>query len=138
MHAFGSPFTGIFVGGISILLITLIALYSKRVWVTLIKALCIVLLVKLSVSPHSPITAYVAVSFQAIFGALIFSLFSVRAIPILLLGTVTFLESAMQKLLVLTILYGTSFWDAIDVYGTWVSEKLAFLPIVISSFLPFL
>ena len=133
MHAFGSPFTGIFVGGISILLITLIALYSKHIWTTLFKALCIVLLVKLSVSPHSPVTAYLAVSFQAVFGAIVFSVFSVRTVPIMLLGAVTFLESAMQKLLVLTILYGESLWNAIDVYGAWVSDKLTFLPGTLSA-----
>lgn len=133
MHAFSSPFTGIFVGGISILLISLIALYSKNIWTSLFKALCIVLLVKLSVSPHSPITAYVAVSFQAIFGAIVFSLLSVRSFSIILLGAITFLESAVQKLLVLAVLYGESLWEAIDIYGTWVSDKLAFLQLTFSS-----
>lgn len=133
MHAFSSPFTGIIVGGISILLISLIAFYAKNTWVTLLKALSIVLLVKLSVSPHSPITAYVAVSFQAFFGAIVFSLFTVRPFTILLLGGITFLESAVQKLLVLTVLYGQSLWQALDVYGLWVSDKLAFLPLTISS-----
>ena len=133
MHAFSSPFTGIIVGGISILLISLIAFYAKNTWSTLFKALCIVLLVKLSVSPHSPITAYVAVSFQAIFGAIVYSLFSVKSFTIILLGGITFLESAVQKLLVLTVLYGQSLWEAIDVYGVWVSDKLAFLQLTFSS-----
>ena len=57
MHAFGSPFTGIIVGGFSVLLITLIAKHTDHIWSTLVKAISIVLLIKLSVSPHSPITA---------------------------------------------------------------------------------
>jgi hypothetical protein len=133
MHAFNSPFTGIFVGGISILLISLIALYSKNVLPALLKALSIVLLIKLSVSPHSPITAYLAVSFQAMLGAFLFSLFSVRSFVIILLAAITFLESALQKLLTLTILYGQSLWDAVDVYGVWISDKLSFLKLTLSS-----
>jgi hypothetical protein len=133
MHAFGSPFTGIVVGGISILLITLIATHTKKVVPTLIKALSIVLLVKLSVSPHSPITAYIAVSFQAFLGIALYRLFSVNQVTVVLLGLVTFLESALQKLLTLTIIYGQSLWDAVDVYTAWVSDKLAFLEAAISS-----
>lgn len=133
MHAFSTPFTGILVGGISILLISLIALYSKNVFPTLLKALSIVLIVKLGVSPHSPITAYIAVSFQAVLGAIFYSLFNVKTLAIVLLASITFLESALQKLLTLTILYGQSFWDAIDVYGAWISDKFAFLQLSMSS-----
>lgn len=133
MHAFGSPFTGIVVGGISILLISLIATHTKTVVPTLIKALSIVLLVKLSVSPHSPITAYIAVAFQAFLGMFLYSLFSVNRFTVVLLGGVTFLESALQKLLTLTIIYGQSLWDAVALYTAWVSDKLAFLQLTISS-----
>lgn len=133
MHAFGSPFTGILVGGISILLISLIATHTKTIVPTLIKALSIVLLVKLSVSPHSPITAYIAVSFQAFLGILLYRLFSVNQLTVVLLGIVTFLESALQKLLTLTIIYGQSLWDAVNIYTVWVSDKLAFLNLTLSS-----
>ncbi len=132
MHAFSSPFTGILVGGISILLISLIALHAKSIWPTLIKALSIVLLVKLSVSPHSPIPAYFAVSFQAFLGMVLYSLFSVNRFTVVLLGLITFLESALQKLLTLTILYGQSLWDAVEVYTIWVSDKMAFLDLSVS------
>ncbi|MCW5519615.1 hypothetical protein J1N09_07185 [Aureitalea sp. L0-47] len=133
MHAISSPFTGILVGGISILLITLIAANGKSVWPALLKALTIVLLVKLSVSPHSPVTSYLAVSFQAFMGMLLYSLFKVNKITVLVLGLLTFLESALQKLLTLTIIYGESLWDAVDVYGSWVGQKVSFLDPVLSS-----
>lgn len=133
MHALGSPFTGILVGGISILLISLIASHATKVWPALIKALSIVLLIKLSVSPHSPITSYVAVSFQAFLGMLLYGIFSVNRITILLLGALTFLESAAQKLLTLTIIYGQSLWEAVDIYSAWVSEKLSIIEYVVSS-----
>jgi hypothetical protein len=133
MHAFSSPFTGIVVGGISILLISLIALYSKDIRTSLIKALSIVLLVKLSVSPHSPITAYFAVSFQAFLGIGLFSLFSVNRFSVVLIGILTFLESAVQKLFTLTIIYGQSLWEAIDAYSVWISAKISLINLNLSS-----
>lgn len=132
MHAFGTPFTGIFVGGISILFITIIASHTKTIFPTLLKALSIVLLVKLGVSPHSPITAYVAVSFQAFLGMILFRIFSINYATVVILGAVTFLESASQKLFTLTILYGQPLWDALEIYTTWVSGKLAFLNLTVS------
>jgi hypothetical protein len=133
MHAFSSPFTGIIVGGVSILLITLIASYAKNLRSTLIKALIIVLLVKLSVSPHSPLPAYLAVSFQGILGIILFSLLPVNRVTIVLLGVLTYLESALQKVIVLTIIYGQSLWNAIDSYGAWISTKFNSLALNISS-----
>ncbi len=133
MHAVGSPFTGILVGGISILLISLIASSTTKVLPALLKALSIVLLVKLSVSPHSPITSYLAVSFQAFLGMLLYGLFSVNRITVLFLGALTFLESAFQKLVTLTIIYGQSIWDAVDIYSVWVSEKFSFFHLALSS-----
>ena len=127
LHVFNSPFTGLIVGGLSILLISLIAFYAENKWQTLLKALVIVLIIKMAVSPYSPFGAYVAVSFQAVLGALLFSNFSWKGLTIMVLGMVTFLESALQKLLILTIVYGTNLWEAIDIYGGWVQKKLNFI-----------
>ncbi|MBC2844384.1 hypothetical protein [Winogradskyella flava] len=127
LHVFNTPFTGLIVGGIAILLISLIAYYAENKWQAILKALFIVLIIKMAVSPYSPFGAYVAVSFQAIFGALLFSKFSWKGITIMVLGMVTFLESALQKLLILTIVYGTELWEAINLYGLWVQKKLNFI-----------
>ena len=127
LHVFNTPFTGLIVGGIAILLISLIAYYAENKWQTILKALVIVLIIKMAVSPYSPFGAYVAVSFQAIFGAFLFSKFSWKGATIIVLGMVTFLESALQKLLILTIVYGTELWEAINLYGVWVQKKLNFI-----------
>ncbi|WCO01207.1 hypothetical protein [Psychroserpens ponticola] len=127
LHVFSTPFTGIIVGGISILLISLITYYAENKWQAILKALLIVLIIKMAVSPYSPFGAYVAVSFQALFGALLFSKFSWKGAALMVLGMVTFLESALQKLLILTIVYGTGFWDAINIYGASVQRKLDFV-----------
>ena len=127
LHVFNSPFTGLIVGGVSILLISLIAFYAKNKWQAILKALAIVLIIKMAVSPYSPFGAYVAVSFQALCGAFLFSNFSWKGFVLLVLGMVTFLESALQKLIVLTVVYGTGLWEAINIYGSWVQKKLDFV-----------
>lgn len=133
MHAFKLPFTGILVGGISVLLITLIALYATKTWSTLLKALTIVLLVKAGISPYTPIPAYFAVSFQAFLGILLYSVFSINNVTIVVLCAVTFLESALQKLVTLTIIFGQSLWNAVDVYMGWIGNQLSFLPFTLNS-----
>ncbi len=127
LHVFNSPFTGFIVGGISILLISLIAYYAENKWQAILKALVIVLIIKMAVSPYSPFAAYIAVSFQAFFGAFLLSNFSWKGATLMVLGFVTFLESAFQKLIVLTIVYGENLWEAIDIYGYWVQDKMNFI-----------
>ena len=127
LHVFNTPFTGLIVGGISILLISLIAFYAENKWQAILKALLIVLIIKMAVSTYSPFGAYVAVSFQALFGALLLSNFSWKGATLMILGMVTFLESAIQKIFILTIVYGTELWEAINIYGAWVQNKLNFI-----------
>ncbi|WP_452227495.1 hypothetical protein [Lacinutrix cladophorae] len=127
LHVFNSPFTGLIVGGIAILLISLLAFYAENKWQAILKALVIVLIIKMAVSPYSPFTAYISVSFQAVFGAFLFSNFSWKGVTLVVLGMVTFLQSALQKLLKLTIIYGTDFWEAINIYGIWIQEKINFI-----------
>jgi len=127
LHVFNSPFTGLIVGGIAILLISLIAFYAENKWQSILKALVIVLIIKMAVSPYSPFTAYISVSFQAVLAAFLFSNFSWHSFTLIVLGMVTFLQSALQKLLTLTIIYGTEFWEAINIYGSWIQNKMNLL-----------
>ena len=79
------------------------------------------------VSPHSMISAYFAVSFQAILAGVLFHTIGVRKWTIILLTTMGLVESAMQKIISLTILYGKSIWEAIDALGQWISNNLGYL-----------
>ncbi|OZV70725.1 hypothetical protein [Winogradskyella aurantia] len=124
MHIFNTPFTGLIVGGLSILFISLIAYYADNKAQSIFKALVVVLIIKMAVSPYSPLGAYVAVSFQGALGILLFSNFSWKGLTLVALGVLTFLESALQKLLILTIIYGTELWEAINIYGQWVQKKI--------------
>ncbi|MFN4257530.1 MAG: hypothetical protein ACK4Q5_21220, partial [Saprospiraceae bacterium] len=123
MHAVKSPFTGILVGGTAIMLITLIAYFAQNRTRAILKATMIVLLIKFTVSPHSPLPAYFAVSFQALLGAVLFGAFSNLRLAALLLGILGLLETALQKILVMTIVYGNSLWESIDVFFNYVLQQ---------------
>jgi uncharacterized membrane protein len=127
LHAFKSPFTGLMVGSIAMLIITLICYYADNVWTTIIKSLIIVLIVKMLVSPHSMISAYFAVSFQALLAGVLYHYIGIQKWTIIMLTTLGLVESAMQKIISLTILYGKSIWEAIDALGQWISKNLGYL-----------
>ncbi|HNJ28266.1 MAG TPA: hypothetical protein PLQ40_04880, partial [Ferruginibacter sp.] len=73
MHALQIPFTGLVVGGMAVIIICLIADLSKHQLKQVLKSALVVLIVKAMVSPHTPFPAYIAVSFQALLGYLLFS-----------------------------------------------------------------
>ncbi|MBK9255584.1 MAG: hypothetical protein IPM42_08875 [Saprospiraceae bacterium] len=133
MHALKIPFTGLVVGGISIILVSLICNLSKNSRGALLQALMIVLAIKLAISPHSSFTAYIAVAFQALSGWLIYGHIRHRFTAVMLMSIICMLESAFQKLLVLTIFYGKTFWEAIDTFGAWVVSQVGFVLSVESS-----
>ncbi len=124
MHAIKSPFTGIFVGGIAVILIALLAYFSDKKAITILKATAIVLIVKAIVSPHSPLFAYFAVGFQGLAGAFIFSSLNSFRPAALILGVAALSESALQKIVTLTLIYGTSLWESIDLFLNYVLQAL--------------
>ena len=126
MHALQIPFTGLLVGGAAVIMISLIAELSEQHYKQIFKSALIVLIVKAMVSPYTPFPAYIAVSFQALLGYILFSLFSINFISIVLLSTIAMLESAIQKLLILTLFFGESLWKAIDSMLAWVSSLFGF------------
>ena len=102
-HPFG---TGLVVGGFAVIIITLIAKFSDTEFKQILKSLSIVLLIKVTISPNTPFPAYIAVSFQAFIGYVLFSILNINFGSILLFSVLAMLESAIQKLLVLTLFFG--------------------------------
>ena len=127
LHALKLPFTGLIVGGIAVMLITFIAWFSNRQLNVILKSVLVVLIVKAVVSPHTPFPAYIAVSFQAIVGYLLFSLLRINLLSILLLSILAMVESAIQKLLVLTFFFGNSIWKAGDELVAYVAKQFSFV-----------
>lgn len=112
MHGIKVPFSGMMVSSLAVFCIILLAWYipSKT---AIIKATVIVAIFKLILSPHSPPTAYIAVFFQGLMGQLLLNkrYFSLSA---MLLAILALVESAVQRILVLMVLYGNDFWKAVN------------------------
>jgi len=125
LHIFRLPFTGLIVGSVAVVLISMIAYYSENPFKAIVKALMTVLIIKAMVSPHSPIPAYLAVGFQGLVGALLFSFLPSFRIAALILGVVALLESALQKLITLTLIFGKPLWDSIDVFIKYVLKAIS-------------
>jgi len=116
MHALKIPLTGFLVGGFAVVIISLIAWYSERDAKQILRSTLLVILVKAAVSPQSPLPAYVAVAFQGCIGALLYSSIPYFRFTSVLFAIVAMLESALQMLLITTLLFGKSVWQALDLF----------------------
>ncbi len=125
MHAFKIPFTGFFLGGFAILIICLIAHHSTHKWKAIIQASLLVILVKSTASPQSPPMAYVAVAFQGLTGALFFSIIPFFRMAAVLFGMLALFESATQKFLLTTLIFGKSIWEALDLFFKDILKTLS-------------
>ncbi len=112
LHGFKIPLTGLGVSSLSVLCIVLIGYYFPHNK-AILKATVLVAIFKLMLSPHAPPTAYIALFFQGLTGQLLLGrkFFRIGAI---LLGILALTESAIQRILVLVIIYGKTFWKAVD------------------------
>ena len=128
MHALHLPFTGIVLGGFSVLIISLLAQAEEKPFSGILRAMLIVIAVKASVNPASPPTAYLAVAFQGISGAFLLTLRPRNAVLSFLFAVIAMLESALQKLLVLTILFGTEWGKAVEDYLQATAKLLHLTP----------
>jgi hypothetical protein len=125
MFALKIPLTGFFVGGFAVLLIGLIAWYAQRDYKQVLKATVLVLIIKATVSPHSPPPAYLAVAFQGFAGALIYRYITSFRIASVVLALLAMAESALQKIIVMTLIYGKSIWLALDKLFESISKEFA-------------
>ncbi|HTN46156.1 MAG TPA: hypothetical protein VL098_07385 [Flavipsychrobacter sp.] len=124
MHAAKIPFTGFFLGGFSIIIISLIAHYNSKKWNSITAATLLVILIKAVASPHSPPAAYLAVAFQGLSGACVYALFSVNRLSAATFGMIALAESAVQKLIVMTLIFGKNIWDALDAFFRGLTTEL--------------
>ena len=113
MHAVKIPFTGIIVSSGAVICICLIAYYVPAKG-AILKATIIVAIFKMMLSPHTPPTAYVAVFFQGMMGQLLFFNRRFFRLSCILLAVFALVESAIQRIIVLTVLYGNNFWNALN------------------------
>jgi len=128
LHALHIPLTGLFVNSCAVIFIVLIATGSDKKG-TIIRATLIVMIVKGMVSPHTPLTAFVAVGFQGLMGEILLRSKRFLLVSSVALGVITLLQSALQKIVLLTIVYGNSLWDSIDVFINFILIQLPFITV---------
>ena len=126
LHALRIPLTGLFINGSAVIIIALIAYFADKKG-TILKATLIVLLVKAAVSPHTPLNAYLALSLQGLIGELIFSNKKFFKIKSIAFGVITLFLSGIQRIIVVTILFGENLWDSIDLFGNYVLRQIPFI-----------
>ncbi|NJD22729.1 MAG: hypothetical protein FIA82_08705 [Melioribacter sp.] len=125
LHVLKVPFTGIFIGGAAVIFITLIANSSNNK-TQILKSTLLVILVKAVVSPYTPFTAYFAVILQGVLGYILFSLIRFEKAATIILGFLSLTFASLQKLIVLTVVFGTSLWEAIDLFIKYVLDQIGF------------
>ena len=123
LHGLKLPVTGLLVGGSAMICIQLIAWHFPNRG-SVLKAMMLVMLMKFSLSPHSPFPAYLAVLFQGISGEFLLRGRRFFLLKCLVFGFLGMMESALQRLLVLVFLSGTEIWEALDVWISKVSSGL--------------
>ncbi len=133
LHALKVPLTGLIIGGAAVIFISLIAFYSER-RITILKSTLVVILVKFVVSPHTPINAYFAVLLQGMIGYFIFINKNFYFLSAVTLGTIAASLSGMQKLITLTIFFGKTLWDSIEIFFDYVLSLFPFQQIVEQNF----
>ncbi|MBU1097529.1 MAG: hypothetical protein KKB34_13695 [Bacteroidetes bacterium] len=122
LHAFKIPFTGLFIGGAAVIFISLLSAFSDKKNI-IIRSTLVVILIKAIISPYTPLTAYLAVFIQGLLGFIFFSLLKPPIIASVTLGLVTSLLSAVQKVIILTIVYGNTLWESVDVFSDYVLKQ---------------
>ncbi len=123
LHAFKIPFTGLIIGSSAVIFMTLIACFSDKKN-TILRATLLVLIVKGLVSPHTPITAYIAVGLQGLFGEFIFRWIKYPGIAAPILGALALFQSGIQKIIILTVVFGNNLWNSIDLFTEYILGQL--------------
>ncbi|MDQ7817509.1 MAG: hypothetical protein RDU14_10845 [Melioribacteraceae bacterium] len=123
LHALQIPLTGMFIGSAAVIFITLIAHYSKNRY-SILQATITVIIIKAVISPHSPLAAYFAVALQGLLGYLFFSFIPFEKIAALLLGFFSLLFSALQKFILVTIVFGNTLWKSIDDFVNYILSQV--------------
>lgn len=126
LHAYQVPFSGFFLAAFAIIIIRYIAYLSDKPFKSIINATILVLIVKAVASPQSPINAYIAVTFQGVFGAIVFSRIKNQKLAGYFTAIICLMETALQKLLVIWILFGSSLFIAFDGFSESILKEFHF------------
>lgn len=123
LHGLHLPVTGLVVGSVSVCCLALLSRVATRRG-DILKATLLVMLVKAMLSPHSPPMAYFAVFSQGLLAQLLFSGSRFYKLNCFLLAVLTQLQSAIQHLMVVVVVFGLDLWQALDQYLNKITGSL--------------
>lgn len=115
IFSFKIPVSGLVIGSCAVVCIALIAWYVPARG-AIIRATVIVAIFKMMLTPQAPPAAYLAVFFQGLMGELLFQNKKHYRTACMMLALLAMTESAFQRILVITILYGNDFWTAVNTF----------------------
>ncbi len=124
LHAFQFPFSGLLLAGFAVTIICAIGYNSEKPSQDILFGTMIAIAVKLSLSPHSPITAYLAVGFQGSCGAAFFYFQKHNKFAYIMFGCIALVESALQKLITLWLIFGNALWNSINITANQIIISL--------------
>lgn len=122
LHAAHIPFRGMIISSAAVIIICLIAHFSEKRG-EIFKATIIVLLIKAAISPHTPVAAYGSVFLQGLLGEIFFFKKKFFKFSSIALGVVVGIFTGSQRLVTLTLIFGITFWDAINQFVNYVVKE---------------
>lgn len=128
LHLFKIPVTGMVVGGLAVIFLSIIANQSNNKK-EILKATLIVLIIKFVISPYTPMMAFLSVSVQGLFCYLFSVLFNKKSIGVVLFSISSLTFFSLQKLLMLQVLFGNSLWESINTYATYIAKQFGIVDI---------
>lgn len=124
IHGAKIPGSGMLLGSCAVICSSLIAYYVPTKG-SILKAMLIVAIFKMTFSPQASPTAYIALFFQGFVGEALFWNRKMYSVSCLLFGIVALLESGVQRIAVLTIVYGKDLWQAVDTFMSGITGQKA-------------
>lgn len=115
IHGFQIPISGLFVGGAAVIIICMIGYFAPQKG-AILQATLLVEIFKMMLSPQSPLPAYLAVAFQGVMGELFFFNKRFYKISCVLFAAIALFESAIQRIITMTLIYSNEFWKAMDAF----------------------
>jgi nucleoside-triphosphatase THEP1 len=113
IHGLRLPVSGLVVGGCAVICICLLAWFMPKKG-SIIKATIIVAIFKMMLSPQAPFPAYIAVFFQGALAELLFWNRRYFRLACLLFAVIALFESGLQRILMLTIIYGNGLLKVVN------------------------
>jgi hypothetical protein len=121
LHGFKVPFAGLALSLVAAICMVLIAANENAKGVIL-RATLIVIAVKFILSPHTPPMAYAAVLIEGLAGEIFLIKRRALRTGAFVLTLFCLLYSALQHLLILTVVFGKDFWNALDLFLNGITK----------------